>query len=274
MYAIEKMKPGILIGEECKLYGGIRYTRKELDLITEALSLTRTYETEVIIENVEERKEGDKVRSWARQHLRKICAQTLVGLVCPQENDHKLETTIKEIQEAVDSFNHNSRTCNIRARYVQFRIEEDNKEMISVLTEQVASIISRVLETLDKDDQRLLFSTNKKYLHGFSVRDILNLEDKSQKDAIIARAKAEKIREALKEIKHFDKLMPKNASDSIQEFVTSSRKIARDLCNRVEKQHKDIEKVLSEVNTSGIKKVRAYFVSALVNNEEEKGLLQ
>ena len=126
----------------------------------------------------------------------------------------------------------------------------------------------KVEEAIQQSDEEVLRLCPKRYLQGMTPAGVLALP-KAEREAVVARARAELIRAAIAEGKGLDELLPEHASDQVRLAVKASRKIARDLCRRVEKRQESIQTVLSEVDLSGIQKTRAAFVQAAMRASRE-----
>lgn len=271
-FKIEKIKPGILVGEYCSLKGGITYIRKYNDTSLEGERLTRKYDAEVVIQNVKERKEGERLRANARYRLRTLCADTPVGLICALENSEKLKLLIKDIREKINSFNSEATTCRILARYAFYHVKDDNAGAIAAISNQLVDIANSVQEAIKDSEMKVIYNAPKRLLKGYKREEIQYLDDK-EKDGIVATVRADRIRNAVSEAKCIDQLLVTEAKDKVSELIRESKYLARKIKKDVIKHERELSSVLKETDLTGIDSVKTVFFSAMLaadkENEEE-----
>jgi uncharacterized protein (DUF1778 family) len=272
---VNQMTPGTLVTEMVSIRGGIYYDREYEQSYFDNKAQIRKWKTTSRVENVVERAQASRTRTKIYNLVRQHCVKTPVGLICPDKNKNKLSQSLEEVARERDSFNSAAKTCRIVTHYACFEVKEDNFRTLAAILDQIAEVASRVNKAITANDKETLQASPRRWLKGMKPSSILLLDD-SQRDAIVARARAELIRGAIRDIKGVEALLPDNTAQKAQAIVTQSRKIARKLCNRVEKHNNALEQVLEEVDLSGIRKNRTAFVLAAVKagkkalKEEEK----
>ncbi len=258
---VEEIKPGWLVTEEIRLHGGIHYEREQEGSYFDDDAQIREWKTTSRIENVSEREEAHKLRSRFYSLVRTACVKTPVGLICEEDHKIALKTAIRTIKSERDTFNDKARTCRLYTNHALFEVKADNHDTIAAIMEQIALVAENVNSAITQDDEKTLKQSPRKWLKGMNPAAILLLTS-SKRDAIVARARAELIRKAIKDIRGVETLLPKEASVKTKEIIKESRQIARSLCNKVERHNEALDDVLDEVDLSGIRKNRAAFVIA------------
>ncbi len=267
-FEIQKIKPGILVTEWLHRQGGVHYKREELQNYLEAEKRVREWKTFSIIDNEAEYKERTRVISAAYAKLRRICVTTSVGLICPRSKEKELRELVTEIRGEIAAFNNVAKTCEISGRWGFFEIDENNQAAIAAIADHVAEIADAVDKAITQTDLEALRKAPVKFLRNMSPEAIIDLPAAEQ-NAILARVRAELIRTAIADAKHFDSIITDDVASEVKVMVKKARKIARDLCKRVEKKNEALENVLSEVDISGIRKLRASFVMAAFKADQK-----
>lgn len=258
---VDTIKPGILVTEHVSLTGGIHYQREYLDSKTEDQTLIREWHTVATTDNVGERKGAQRVASKVYTLLRRVCVQTPVGLICPLDKSKDLEETLTEVRETIDEFNKVAMTCKILAYHACFEVSSTNRMTLQAILDKVGQVASSVDAAITMQDTRALEKIPKRFLNGISPHAALALPQE-KKDALLARVRAELIREAIAEAKGFDSLLPDTAGHEVREVIREARGIARKICNRVERRGEILDEVINEVDLTGIRRTRAAFVLA------------
>jgi DNA-binding protein H-NS len=267
-FEIQKIKPGILVTEWLHRQGGIHYKREVLENYLEDKKRIREWKTFSIIDNEDEYKERTNVISVAYAKLRRLCVTTSVGLICPRSREKELKEIITEIRTDIDAFNNKASTCEIAARWGFFEIDENNQAAIAAIADHIAEIADSVDKALTQSDLEALRRAPVRFLKSMTPEAIVELPD-TEKNAILARVRAELIRVAIADARHFDSIVTDEVASEVKTVVKQARKIARDLCKKVEKKNQAIDTVLSEVDISGIRKLRASFVMAAYKADQK-----
>jgi len=267
-FEIQKIKPGILVTEWLHRQGGIHYKREVLENYLEDKKRIREWKTFSIIDNEDEYKERTNVISVAYAKLRRLCVTTSVGLICPRSREKELKEIITEIRTDIDAFNNKASTCEIAARWGFFEIDENNQAAIAAIADHIAEIANSVDKALTQSDLEALRRAPVRFLKSMTPEAIVELPD-TEKNAILARVRAELIRVAIADARHFDSIVTDEVASEVKTVVKQARKIARDLCKKVEKKNQAIDTVLSEVDISGIRKLRASFVMAAYKADQK-----
>jgi hypothetical protein len=260
---ISNIKPGILVTEHISLTGGIHYCREFIDSRREDQTLVREWHTIAHTDNVDERKEAQKIASRVYASLRRVCAQTPVGLICPASSGQELAETLTEMRGLIDVFNSTAKTCRILAYHACFEVASTNHTALQAVLDRVAEIATNVDGAITMEDSKAIERVPKRFLRGVTPTAYAALSQE-QKDALLARVRAELIRSAIAEARGLDTLLPDEAGTELRQVIQEARRAARKICNRVERRGDSLDEVISEVDLTGIRKTRAAFVAAAV----------
>lgn len=258
---VREMTPGTLVTELVSLKGGIHYDREYEQSYFDDQAQIREWKTISRIEDPKERADAQRLRSKIYQMVRRCCVKTPVGLICDEQRKTELTQILSDVKRDRDEFNNKAKTCRVVTNHACFDVRSDNHETISAIMEQIAEVAETVNSAIMQDDEKTLRQSARKWLKGMSPDAILLLPEE-EKNAIVARVRAELIRKAIKDIKGVERLLPEAAGEKTKALVKESRLIARRLCNKVERHNGSLDEVLDEVDLTGIRKSRAAFVMA------------
>jgi hypothetical protein len=267
-FEINEMKPGILVVQNIRISGGIHYEREEEESYFEEQSHIKKWRTTSHIYNVAERNRAQQTKTEMYTLIKNQCIKTPVGFICREDNKDKLNEAFLKAKQKEKDFNSSAETCKIISHCACFEIKEDNYQTISAISDQIAEVAEKVSKSITQDDLTTLKSSARRWLKGMKPDSILLLPDE-EKEAVVARVRAELIRKAIVDIKGVENLLPVAAGKRAQELVQKSRSIAKDLCNRVERKHHSLDQVLEEVNLAGIKRNRTSFMMAAIQAQEK-----
>lgn len=270
-FEIQKIKPGILVTEEIHRMGGVYYNRVVLENYLEDKKRVREWQTKSVILNEEEFKQRASIISGSYAKVHRHCISTSVGLICPKSKETLLRESIAEARKEIDAFNSTATTCHIKARWGFFEVAEENQAAIAAVADQIAELADKVDKALTETDLEALKNAPRRFLNDMTPESIIDLPEK-ERNAILARVRAELIRSAIVEAKHLDVIVTEDVSEDVKGVVKQARQIARNLCNRVAKKNQAIEEVINEVDLSGIRKIRAAYVLAAAKADQKAAL--
>ena len=264
---VQELRPGILVTEFVSLKGGIHYDREDEESYFDDKTHVREWRTVSRIDDPVERAIALRLRSKMYSLVRKQCVRTPVGLICDEANKPKLLKALQQVKKERDEFNDRAKTCRLVTSYAYFDVKADNHQTIAAIMEQIAGVAEEVNKAITQDDEKTLKQSSRKWLKGMKPDAILLLPQ-DERDALVARVRAELIRKAIRDIKGVERLLPDDAVAKTETLVKQSRVIARTLCNKVEKHNQALDNVLNEVDTTGIRKNRAAFIMAAARAEK------
>lgn len=265
---IEMIKPGILVVGVINLIGGIHYNREYEDSYFEDKAQVREWKTISRVDDAEERRRAQKTCSRLYQLVRRRCVKTPIGLICRKDKEEELQQVLQQVKEERDQFNNLAQTCRITTYHDCFEVGANNHETITAIMEQIARVAESVDSAITADDRTMLQSSARKWLKGMNPNAVLLLSE-TERNAIVARVRAELIRKAIKEIKDVETLLPEEASKATKAMVKKSRRIAKILCRKVERRNEALDTTLDEVDLTGLRKTRAAFIAAAIKAEKK-----
>jgi hypothetical protein len=265
---IESVKPGFIVTEHIRRQGGISYERIFLGEDTQDKSYSREWQTKSIIPNKEEYDERVRVISRAYSALRKVCANTPIGLICTKENLNILLQTLDKINGEISLFNQESETCSIFAQFGMFQVEENNKAAVAGIASQIAEMAEQVEKAITDDNLAVLKRARKSILKPHTPETVLKLPA-AEKETILGRVRADLIKSAIQAGKNLETVVPESVADEIKEVIRISRRTAKELSKRLSGQELAVQNILNEVDLSGIRRTRFSFVLAAEKANKE-----
>jgi len=223
----------VLVVHKVKLHGGISYKHEDREEnVDENQRETTTYQGVKTVNNVVERNEGMKLRNQLVNSMRKLCAKTPIGLVCPK---HKLcdidEEDAKQAQIIAD-FNDRAKHSWIDYCTVTFNITSKDERALRAISESIVDSLKLLELALSETDPA-------------------------------------KIREIIKTMEGFEKIVKGNASDALAELYVSTKAQARRIAKVLKKTNGDVEKAREVIDLSQINLVR--FKLCEFDNDESFG---
>ncbi len=270
-FAVQTIKPGILIAGKASIKGGIHYKRDYEEPIFEEDSLIREWHTQQLVDDEKEHASAKKLQNKIASMINRICAHTPIGPICRNERKDELVGVLAEIRAQRDTFNNKAKTCQITTHHALFEVQSDNQTAVAAIADQVAEMADKVNSALTVQDLKALRQTPKRWLKGMSPDAIMEL-DEEKRNAILARARAELIRKAIADVRGVHQLLPQSASKEMVSVVVKARDIARKLCKRVEKKNEALDSVINEVDLGGIRRTRNMFIAAAVKASKKAAI--
>lgn len=205
------LKPALLVGLTTKLVGGaeLHRTDRERDE-SEDGRLLEQWTTQRIVENAEEYRQGQLVRSACRNAVTKVCIQSPFGvLMCPLSKKAELDAALAEAARLRDEFNATAQHSRIQVLWVCGRIASTDAEAIA----QIRSELLNLLRGIE----------------------------------IAARGGAYKsMREMATKAQQLNQLLDGSGlPNALKEAIKAARKSARTLSREVNKKGNDLKTVLS-----------------------------
>jgi hypothetical protein len=163
---VSTIRPGLLVHVSTSIKGNVRYEKTEgQTVIREDGSEFAEWETERTIKDPVEQKRAVEVRSKARSLVVGVCAATEHGLLCPDENQEKLEEAYTKARRLVDEFNATSTTTILKFNALAGRVEPNDRKAVRAINGEVRDLIAEMtmgLENLDPERVRAAASRAKK----------------------------------------------------------------------------------------------------------------
>lgn len=224
------LKPGLLVSLKSSVRGGVSYVRKDLDIgsagiigSAETGSKLQKWETEKRIENADEFEAANVARGKARTVISSICASSIFGLLCPNENEQKLDAAIKEARAIAAAH-------NAVATHTQV---------------EVFVIVGKIAQT-DEEAARAI---------GSEVKDLLE----TMKVATL-KGDVEAIREAASKARELGAILSEDVGKQVSSAIEEARKNARELVKRVQKDGEKLADVVKDLYVQRIDNARTAFL--------------
>jgi hypothetical protein len=223
---MQLLRPGILVSLKTELSGGALYERVDLEHTEDETGRDKAkWETTRYIEDPAEYERAVKVRSKAGGLVRRACAQTAFGLLCPESRESSLDEAIAEAQRIVSEFNASARHSQVRVYVLRGRIASSDEEAARAIASE--------------------------------VRDLLD-----QMERGVRAVNAEAVREAATRAKKIAGVLDEAQAKKIGEAVEAAREAATAIVKRVVKGGEEAAQVIEELKnqTAAIETARFAFL--------------
>ena len=81
----------------------------------------------------------------ARARIRKLCAKTVLGLVCPTSKEAELEAAVAEVEAMIAEANREFSICKVDYTVVPIRVEHDNARAMDALRREIQGYGERLV---------------------------------------------------------------------------------------------------------------------------------
>ena len=231
------LRPSVLVRFITRLAGGVTYIRRDLSDNLDGNTETKTWETTRVVEDTEEHARASRVRSALYQQVRKVCADTVIGLICQRESEAKLDEALAKCDEMAREFNSTAKTCRLACIGVKFNVEASNEAAAKAIAGQIQDMLVEL-------------------------------------KAALAAADVQKIREVLASARGLETTLPTSDGEALGAAVKAARVAARTIKREVEKKQRDIEEVKREIDLAPVEAARAFFLDLSEDKPTEAVPLQ
>lgn len=213
------IRPGILVALKSTVTGGVRYQRVDL----EQGDATARWETTRTIDDPQEHTRATKARSAALAEIRKYCAGTSFGLLCPIDREADLDAAIDRARAMVAACNSAAVYTHVSIYVLKGRIADTDEEAARAIGQEVAGLIAAMNEGIDKLDP-------------------------------VA------IREAATKAREMSAMLSDAQMAKVSDAVNQARAAARTIVKRVEKEGELAAIVLADIKRGDIERARMAFL--------------
>lgn len=142
------LRPGLLVSVKTALRGNVSYQKLTLEAehSTADGAEVASWQTERTIANPEEHKAAKEARAKAAYAVRRVCATSAFGLLCPESRAEDLSDAIGEARRIVDAFNLTAQLTNISVYVITGRIAADDVEALRAINSEVRDLMSAMAE--------------------------------------------------------------------------------------------------------------------------------
>lgn len=221
-----KIKPGIIVALKTSLRGGVKYTRVQLDdagIVAGEGAAVKRWETTRVIEDRESFEAAQKCRSTSSGLVRKACAQTAFGLLCPLDREDDLDAAVALAKAQILASNDRDPRMRIDLYVLKGRIAETDEEANRAIAGE--------------------------------MRDLLD-----EMSVGISAGDASAIRDAANRARELSAVLEPTQQEKVAEAIEVARAAARALVKRVEKGGEKRELVVQSLVRGPIEAARFAFL--------------
>lgn len=156
MITSSTLRPGLLVSCKTSFRGNVTYNKRTIESAhTDSRGNEReSWETERVVSDPKELAAGKKALQRAAYLVRVICAKSAFGLLCPENNEEKLEAAIAEGRAICEAFNAKARLSRVSIYVVTGRIAPDDVEAMRAINSEIRDLMdamNRGVKALDAD---------------------------------------------------------------------------------------------------------------------------
>ncbi len=146
MLQTSTLRPGLLVGLKTTLRGNVSYVKRSIepDHATGGNERRAVWETERTIANAAEFDAAGELRGKAAYQVRRICAATAFGYLCPEEKAGELEEAIRTAREMIEGFNATASVTRVSLFVITGRVAPDDVEAVRAIRAEVAGLCAEM----------------------------------------------------------------------------------------------------------------------------------
>lgn len=143
---ISTIRPGLLVAIKTSVTGNVQYSKRtiESERLVDGKTAVASWETERTIADIEEHNRAGKARCDANNKVRRVCAFTAFGHLCPEDKADELKKAIEDARAIVDEFNSTATITRIHFYVIAGRVASDDVEAAKAIRGEMASVISNM----------------------------------------------------------------------------------------------------------------------------------
>lgn len=219
------IRPGLLVSVKSTVVGGVSYQRIDLDTDAppeQGKEVTR-WETRRVIEDKAEHEAAVKCRGQALALIRRVCASTSFGLLCPEDQEGALDAAIAQARKLVDAHNEAATHTRVGIYALKGRVASNDAEAARAITEEIAGLVAAM-------------------------------------DAGIKAFDPKAIRQAADRAREMSGLLSEDKQAKVSAAIEQARKAARTIVQRIEKEGEQREVVMLDIQRGQIESARIAFL--------------
>lgn len=152
--AYNTLRPGLLVSLKTSVTGNVKYRKEEIvrDHLTEDGRREAAWQTERVINDPKEHEDATTLRSKASGIIRRVCAHSAFGLLCPEDRTTELDDAIGEARRLVDEFNRSAKITRVGIYVMAGRIAPDDVEAVRAINSELRDMMQDMetgLQNLD-----------------------------------------------------------------------------------------------------------------------------
>lgn len=148
------LRPGLLVALKTSVSGNVKYNKEVIEddhTLENGAREVRWETTRTIIDPIEY-EAARKVRNTAGAHIRRICAVSSFGLLCPEADSDALEQAVKKARAEADAFNQTSSLTRVTVLVMTGRIAPDDVEAIKAINSEIKDLMETMADGLKNLD--------------------------------------------------------------------------------------------------------------------------
>ena len=219
------LRPGLLVSLKTSVAGGVEYQRVDIETgkpLTSGAKVDR-WETTKIVQDPTEYEAAVKLRSRCRNIVSRVCIETDFGLLCPAQNEARLEAAIVEARAEAQAFNATARLSTVGVWMITGRVAQDDAEAVRALSQELTGLFDAM-------------------------------------ERGIKAADPEAIRQAAKQARDIGGMLTPDAAGKVNEAVKQAREAASTIVKRVIKDGEAAATVAEQVKVDALKRARFAFL--------------
>lgn len=137
------LRPGLLVSLKTSLRGNVAYDKRVIEdehQTAEGTQLAR-WETARTVTDAKEHEAGKTARGKAAGAIRRVCAQSAFGLLCPEADAEALDAAVAEARKIADEFNATAALSRISIYVITGRIAPDDVEAVKAINSEIADLL-------------------------------------------------------------------------------------------------------------------------------------
>jgi hypothetical protein len=144
------LRPGLLVALSTSVRGNVSYAKQtiEADHTTPEGERRARWETERTIVDPVEHEAAALARGKASNVIRRVCAQSAFGLLCPEAESDKLAGAIAEARRIQDAFNATAKVTRLSVNVMTGRIAPDDVEAVKAINSEIRDLMDDMQEGL------------------------------------------------------------------------------------------------------------------------------
>jgi hypothetical protein len=183
------LRPGYLVSLSTSVRGIVSYAKQtiEADHVTADGAKLARWETERTIHDPVEHEAAQVARGKAGNAVRRVCAKSAFGLLCPETDGDKLAAGIAEARRIADEFNATAKLARLDVRVLAGRVAPDDVEAIKAINGEIRDLLADMTEGLQNLDVKKIREAAAK---AKSVGQMLSAEATARVQVAIDTARA------------------------------------------------------------------------------------
>ena len=152
------LRPGLLVSLKTSVTGNVSYAKETLEREKRTAdgSLKARWQTERTITDPEEYEAAQKARSAAGVIVRRVCASSAFGLLCPESQADDLEEAIRAARKIAEDFNATAKLTRLSVYVITGRIAADDVEAVRAINNEVRELIDAMTTGVQNVDVKVV----------------------------------------------------------------------------------------------------------------------